>query len=246
MLNALMSDIHGNRQAFEACIQHAEARNVGRYIFLGDYVGYGADPEWVVRKVRSYVDEGALAVVGNHDRAISDPSISMNRNAELAIEWTGTELSSESSRFLGLLPLTEEEAGRLYVHADASAPSRFRYVLDAETARHSLHSTHAHATFCGHVHAPAIYSLSTAEKLTSFQPMPGVAIPILKQRRWVIVVGSVGQPRDDHSAASYCTFDDQTWEITYHRVPYDVETAAARIRAAGLPHNLADRLFRGR
>ena len=73
MLNALMSDIHGNRQAFEACIQHAEARNVGRYIFLGDYVGYGADPEWVVRKVRSYVDEGALAVVGNHDRAISDP-----------------------------------------------------------------------------------------------------------------------------------------------------------------------------
>jgi diadenosine tetraphosphatase ApaH/serine/threonine PP2A family protein phosphatase len=246
MLNALMSDIHGNRQAFEACIQHAEARNVGRYIFLGDYVGYGADPEWVVRKVRSYVDEGALAVLGNHDRAISDLSISMNGNAELAIEWTRTELSSESSRFLDLLPLTEEEAGRLYVHAGASAPSRFRYVLDAETARQSLHSTHAQITFCGHVHAPAIYSLATTGKLTSFQPVPGVAIPLLKQRQWLVVVGSVGQPRDGHSAASYCTFDDQTLEITFHRVPYDVETAAARIRAAGLPHHLADRLFRGR
>jgi diadenosine tetraphosphatase ApaH/serine/threonine PP2A family protein phosphatase len=246
MLNALMSDIHGNRQAFEACIQHAEARNVGRYIFLGDYVGYGADPEWVVSKVKSYVDNGALAVVGNHDRAISDPSISMNRNAELAIEWTRTELSNESSRFLDLLPLTEEEAGRLYVHGNASAPSRFRYVLDTESARQSLHSTHAQLTFCGHVHTPAIYSLATTGKLTSFQPVPGVAIPILKQRRWVIVVGSVGQPRDGHSAASYCTFDDQTWEITFHRVPYDVETAAAGIRAAGLPHHLADRLFRGR
>jgi diadenosine tetraphosphatase ApaH/serine/threonine PP2A family protein phosphatase len=246
MLNAIMSDIHGNRQAFEACIQHAEAHNVGRYIFLGDYVGYGADPEWVVRKVRSYVDNGALAVVGNHDRAIFDPSISMNRDAELAIEWTRTELSNESSRFLELLPMTEEEAGRLYVHGNASAPSRFHYVLDTETARQSLHSTHAQLTFCGHVHTPAIYSLSTTEKLTSFQPVPGVAIPLLRQRRWLVVVGSVGQPRDGHSAAAYCTFDDQTWEITFHRVPYDVETAAAGIRAAGLPHHLADRLFRGR
>lgn len=246
MLNALMADIHGNRQAFEACIQHAEARNVGRFVFLGDYVGYGADPEWVVKKVKSYVEKGAIAVVGNHDRAISDPSISMNRNAELAIEWTRTELSNESSRFLDLLPMTVEEASRLYVHGDASAPARFHYVIDSDAARRSLNASHAQITFCGHVHAPAIYSLSDTEKLTSFQPVASVAIPILRQRRWISVVGSVGQPRDGHSAASYSIFDDQTSEITYHRVPYDIETAAERIRAAGLPHNLADRLFRGR
>ena len=246
MLHALMSDIHGNREAFEACIHHAAARNPGRYIFLGDYVGYGADPDWVVTNVRSFVDDGAIAVVGTHDRAVSDPSISMNRNAELAIEWTRTQLSNESTRFLDLLPLTIEEASRLYVHGDASAPSRFNYVTDSETARHSLNACHAHITFCGHVHKPAIYSISSLEKLTSFQPVPAVAIPFLKQRKWLAVIGSVGQPRDGHSAASYCTFDDQTFELTYHRVPYDIEAAASKIRAAGLPHNLADRLFRGR
>lgn len=246
MLCALMSDIHGNREAFEACLQHAETRNIGRYVFLGDYVGYGADPEWVVNKVMSFVDGGAIAVVGNHDRAISDHSISMNRNAELAIEWTRTQLSNRSTKFLDLLPMTIEESAYLYVHGDASAPARFNYVTDSDTARRSLHANHAHVTFCGHVHMPAIYALSSLEKLISFQPIPNVAIPILKQRRWLAVVGSVGQPRDGHTAASYSTFDDQTSEITYHRVPYDIETAASKIRTAGLPHNLADRLFRGR
>ena len=246
MLYALISDIHSNREAFEACIQHSEICRVDRYIFLGDYVGYGADPEWVVKKVQSLMDGGAIAVVGNHDRAISDPSMSMNRNAELAIEWTRTQISNESVRFLDLLPMTVEESSRLYVHGDASAPARFNYVTDSETARRSLNANNASITFCGHVHVPAIYSLSSLEKLTSFQPVPGVAIPFLKQRRWLAVIGSVGQPRDGHSAASYCTFDDETSELTYHRVPYDIEAAASKILAAGLPHNLADRLFRGR
>ena len=246
MLHALFSDIYGNREAFEACLQHASAQNAGRYIFLGDYVGYGADPEWVVNNVKSFVDGGAIAVVGNHDRAISDPSVGMNRNAELAIEWTRTQLSNESTRFLDLLPMSIEESSRLYVHGDASAPAHFNYVTDSDTARRSLNANHAYVTFCGHVHAPAIYSLSPLGKLTSFQPVPTAAIPLLKQRRWLAVIGSVGQPRDGHSAASYSVFDDQKSELTYHRVPYDIETAASKIRAAGLPHNLADRLFRGR
>lgn len=246
MLHALMSDIHSNREAFDACLQHAATRNVSRYIFLGDYVGYGADPEWVVNNVQSFVDNGALAIVGNHDRAISDPSVRMNRNAEIAIEWTRDQLSNESARFLELLPLSIEVSGFFYVHGDASAPTHFNYVTDSEMARRSLNSNRDYVTFCGHVHIPAIYSLSSLEKLTSFQPVTGVAIPFLKQRRWLAVIGSVGQPRDGHAAASYSIFDDETSELTYYRVPYDVETAATKIRAAGLPHNLADRLFRGR
>jgi predicted phosphodiesterase len=214
MAYALMSDIHGNREAFEACLQDAEVRDISRYIFLGDYVGYGADPEWVVNKVMSLVDDGAIAVVGNHDRAISDPSISMNRNAELAIEWTRTQLSGRSTAFLDLLPITIEDSSHLYVHGDASAPAHFNYVTDSDAARRSLHASHARVTFCGHVHHPAIYALSSLEKLTSFQPIPGVAIPVRKQRRWLAVIGSIGQPRDGHSAACYSTFNDQTSEIT--------------------------------
>lgn len=246
MLTALFADIHANREALEACIDHAREHRAERYAFLGDYVGYGADPEWVVDKVREHVEQGAIAVVGNHDRAIADPSISMNRDAEAAIEWTRTRLGPDARDFLARLPMTIEDGARLYVHGDASAPPRFIYVTDSEAARHSLQATHAQTTFCGHVHIPAIYALSTTEKLTSFQPVPGVAIPLLKQRRWISVLGSVGQPRDGHIAAGYAIFDDAALEITYHRVPYDVEAAAAKIRAAGLPPALADRLLRGR
>jgi diadenosine tetraphosphatase ApaH/serine/threonine PP2A family protein phosphatase len=246
MLTALFADIHGNQQALEASIDHARERRADRYAFLGDYVGYGANPEWVVATVRGHVEQGAIAVVGNHDRAVSDPSIAMNRDAETAIEWTRTQLSSDAREFLARLPMAIEDGSRLYVHGDASAPSRFLYVTDSDDARRSLHATSAQTTFCGHVHVPAIYALSSTEKLTSFQPVPGIAVPLLKQRRWISVLGSVGQPRDGHVAASYAIFDDQASEITYYRVPYDVDMAAARIRAAGLPPSLADRLLRGR
>jgi diadenosine tetraphosphatase ApaH/serine/threonine PP2A family protein phosphatase len=246
MLTALFADIHANREALEACLDHASERGAERHAFLGDYVGYGADPEWVVDLIRRYVEQGAIAIVGNHDRAIVDPAISMNRDAEAAIEWTRTRLGGDAREFLARLPMTIEDGSRLYVHGDASAPPRFIYVTDSEVARLSLQATHAQTTFCGHVHIPAIYALSSTEKLTSFQPVPGVAIPLLKQRRWISVLGSVGQPRDGNIAASYAMFDDATLEITYHRVPYDAESAAAKIRAAGLPQNLADRLLRGR
>jgi diadenosine tetraphosphatase ApaH/serine/threonine PP2A family protein phosphatase len=246
MLTALLSDIHGNSEALDACLEHARDQGAEQYAFLGDYVGYGADPERVVSTVRHYVGQGAIAVLGNHDRAVSDTSISMNENARIAIEWTRAQLSSEARDFLARLPMTIEDGPRLYVHGEASAPTRFIYVTDPDAARRSLHATHAQTTFCGHVHVPAIYALSTTEKLTFFEPVPGIAIPLLKQRRWLAVLGAVGQPRDGHAAACYATFDDRASEITYHRVPYDVDAAAAKIRAAGLPHNLADRLSRGR
>lgn len=246
MLIAILTDIHSNRQALEACLEHAHAQHVDRFAFLGDYVGYGADPEWVIDTVRTYVEKGAIAIVGNHDRAVSDPSVTMNRNAQIAIEWTRNHLGVEARKFLDLLPMMVEDGSRLYVHGDASAPPKWHYVTDAEMARHSLEATHAQTTFVGHVHAPAIYGVATTGKLTMFQPVSGVAIPLLKQRRWLSVLGSVGQPRDGNPAASYATFNVKTLEITFWRVPYDVDTAATRIREAGLPEALADRLSRGR
>lgn len=246
MLIALFADIHANRQAFEACLAHAREQQVDRYAFLGDYVGYGADPEWVVEKVGEFVNQGAIAIVGNHDRAVSDPTLPMNRNAQIAIEWTRNQLGASARELLDRLPMTVEEGGRLYAHGDASAPSRFVYVVDSDVARHSIESTRAPVTIVGHVHMPAIYSLAQTGKLTLFQPVPGVSIPVLRQRRWLMVLGSVGQPRDGNPAASYSIFNTDTSEVTFLRVPYDIETAAARIREAGLPAPLADRMARGR
>jgi diadenosine tetraphosphatase ApaH/serine/threonine PP2A family protein phosphatase len=107
-------------------------------------------------------------------------------------------------------------------------------------------ATSAHVTFCGHIHQPALYSMSAAGKMTSFVPIAaGVPVQLLPGRRWLAVLGSVGQPRDGNPAACFAMFDTKSSEITYCRVPYDVETAARRIRQNGLPLWLADRLLVG-
>ena len=121
---AIFADIHANRQAFSACLDFARARGAERIICLGDIVGYGADPEWAVDTVMGLVDDGAIAVIGNHDHAISTPSENMNAVATAAIEWTRGRLSAPQRRFLAELPLTRQEDDRLYVHAEASHPAR--------------------------------------------------------------------------------------------------------------------------
>jgi diadenosine tetraphosphatase ApaH/serine/threonine PP2A family protein phosphatase len=246
VLLAVFTDIHANRQAFSACLDFARARGAERMICLGDYVGYGADPEWTVETVMDLVDSGALAVRGNHDNAVSTPSETMNAEAQAAIEWTRGRLSAVQRHFLADLPLALQEEDRLYVHSEASSPERWRYVHNAADAARSIVATEAHATFCGHIHRPALYSMSSVAKMTSFVPSSDVPVQLLGGRRWLAVLGSVGQPRDGNPAASFAMFDTRSDEITFCRVPYDVEAAAQRIRENGLPLWLADRLLVGR
>ena len=246
MLLAVFADIHGNRQAFSACLDFARAQGAERMICLGDYVGYGADPEWTVETVMGLVDSGALAVRGNHDNAVGIPSETLNAEAQAAIEWTRGRLSANQRRFLAELPLALEEDDRLYVHSEASSPAKWRYVRSTSDAARSILATEAHVTFCGHIHRPALYSMSVTAKMTTFVPTAGVPVQVLQGRRWLAVLGSVGQPRDGDPAASFAMFDTRSREITYCRVPYDVEAAAMRIRENGLPLWLADRLLVGR
>jgi diadenosine tetraphosphatase ApaH/serine/threonine PP2A family protein phosphatase len=246
VLLAIFADIHANRQAFTACLDFARAHGAKRIICLGDYVGYGADPEWTVETVMNLVEKGALAVRGNHDSAIGTLAETMNAEAQAAIEWTRGKLSAPQRRFLVELPLTLQEDDRLYVHSEGSSPAKWRYVQSTADAGRSLLATAAHVTFCGHIHRPALYSISSTGKMTSFVPTSGVTVQLLQGRRWLTVVGSVGQPRDGDPAASFAMFDTTSREITYCRVPYDVDAAARRIRENGLPHWLADRLSVGR
>jgi diadenosine tetraphosphatase ApaH/serine/threonine PP2A family protein phosphatase len=246
VLLAIFADIHANRQAFAACLDAARARGAERIICLGDYVGYGADPEWTVETVMSLVADGALAVRGNHDHAIGTPSETMNAEAQAAIEWTRGRLSAPDRRFLAELPLTVQEDDRLYVHSEASQPERWRYVRSTADAGRSLVATGAHVTFCGHIHQPALYSMSVTGKMTNFVPTSDVAVQLLSGRRWLAVLGAVGQPRDGDPAACFALFDTASREITYCRVPYDVDAAARRIYENGLPSWLGDRLFVGR
>ncbi|MDH6260909.1 metallophosphoesterase family protein [Bradyrhizobium sp. BR13661] len=246
MLLAVFSDIHGNRQAFEACLKVARAKGAERFILLGDFVGYGADPEWVVETAMDLVAHGAVAVRGNHDEAVSSTTESMNNEAQIAIEWTRGRLDAAQRRFLAELPMLVEDSDRLYVHSEASSPKRWHYVRSTADAAKSLISTPSHVTFCGHVHRPALYSMSVTAKMTSFVPKTDVPVQLLRGRQWLAVLGSVGQPRDGDPAASFVLFDTVSCQITYCRVPYDIASAANKIRENGLPPWLADRLSQGR
>ena len=242
---AFFADIHGNREALTACLDHAGRGRIDRHVFLGDYVGYGADPVFVVETVMGHVERGAIALLGNHDAAALAPDPHMNDAAFTAMEWTRHQLRPAHLAFIKGLRLSSEDGGRLYVHANAYAPRAWDYVTGLYSASKCLMATQAQATFCGHTHVPMLFHMSMTGKIASFEPVDRVDIPLTARRRWLAVIGSVGQPRDHNPAACYAILDATRGILTYIRVPYDVDTAARKIRDAGLPIALSYRLAEG-
>lgn len=236
---ALLADIHANREALAACLEHAQAAGAERCVFLGDLVGYGADPAWVVDCVMDHVNRGGVAVLGNHDAAVVHAApATMARAAREAIEWTRAQLTPRQLGFLTALPASLAENDALYVHANAWAPRAWEYVLSSTEARQSLLATPCGYTFCGHVHEPALYHMNRNAQVSGFLPVPGTAIPLSRQRRWLAIPGSVGQPRDGVLAARYALFDTVSTALTYFELPYDYQAALAKTLAAGLPPNI--------
>jgi diadenosine tetraphosphatase ApaH/serine/threonine PP2A family protein phosphatase len=244
VLIAILSDIHANREALDACLAHAQRFAADRYIFLGDYVGYGADPGYVAEVVQDFVARGAVALRGNHDDAVIGSAARMNEVARAAIEWTRRQLNDDHRRFLTELPFVHEESDRLFVHANAVAPERWAYVTNRLEAARSLAATRCRSVFCGHLHVPGVYHMAPNGLLGEFTPMAG-AISLLPERRWLAVLGAVGQPRDRNPDACYALLDDGENELTYVRVAYDAARAAEKILDAGLPPALAARLLQG-
>jgi diadenosine tetraphosphatase ApaH/serine/threonine PP2A family protein phosphatase len=244
---ALLADIHANLEALVAVLAHAREQGAGGHAFLGDLVGYGADPEAVLERVEEEAARGAVVVQGNHDAAVLDASISagMNDAALAAIAWTRARLGARERAFLASLPLLARRGDVIFVHGSADSPEQFLYVTDPLRAGRCLAAAGTPWVFAGHVHEPVLYYTSASDRLLPFQPVPGVAIPVPPRRRWLAIAGSVGQPRDGRPAASYALFDDERRTLTYHRVAYDWPSAAAKVRAAGLPERLAARLERG-
>lgn len=242
---AFLADIHANLEALQACLADARALKADRLVFLGDIVGYGADPAACVEIVHEACEQGAFALRGNHDEGVIDSSFSFNGTAASAIQWTRSVLGPEHLSFLAGLPLTIEDSDHLYVHASARTPEAYPYVHGLREASDSLIGTRARLTVVGHVHQPALYNIAGTGKVMGFIPVTETAIPLSSQRRWLAVMGAVGQPRDKNPAAAYGMLNTKTAELTYLRVPYDVARTAAKIRAAGLPDSLWKRLSTG-
>ena len=249
---ALLSDLHANLPALDACLEHARAQGAEQFALLGDLVGYGADPGPVLDRVMQLVADGALCVRGNHDDAAVAPPPQVENLGDQSAQWTHPHLSAEQRAFLAGLPLTARMGpDALLVHASADGPERWHYVADGGAAERSM----AAATqidpairyvFSGHVHEQALYFLTPTAKLMRFSPQPGVPVPVPPHRQWLAIVGSCGQPRDGDARAMYALFDEMAFTLTFHRVAYDHEAAARAVRATPLPEDFAQRLQEGR
>lgn len=239
---ALLTDIHANREALSAVLADLQQRQVSRIVILGDVVGYGPDPVWCTEKVMSLVEQGALCIKGNHDHAISIEDEALNVTARRVINWTRPLLSDTQKAFLAELPMTERLDDILFVHASANSPEDWIYVSSESRALGSFRTSDARLIFCGHVHVPALMSFDMSGTVRAQRIPMGMPVPLIRSRRWLGVIGSVGQARDGVAAAGYALFDTAQNELTFRRVAYDVATTVAKLRAAGLPESLAMRL----
>ena len=242
---ALFADIHSNLEAITACLDHAKTLGAQRYAFLGDLVGYGADPVAVLDLVEQHAVDGAVVVLGNHDAAALGRDIPLSVSASIAIDWTQRQLGEKQRAFLANLPLIVRENDMLFVHASAVTPERWIYVTGPTEAEQSIRAANAGFVFSGHVHEQKLYYVGAGGRSMPFQPVAGTPIPTGKNRKWLAIVGSAGQPRDRSNAACYALADLERARLTFFRVPYDYRSAAQKIRSAGLPERLALRLERG-
>ncbi len=224
---AILSDIHGNREAYEAAIAAAEAAGAERFAVLGDIVGYGADPEWCVERTRALAEAGAIVVRGNHDDAIATSASGMNETARIALDWTRNMLPGPSRLFLSRLPLTATVGDILFVHAEGSQPERWNYVLETEDARAHFEANGGAGRFL----RPCAQALSVRHagcRQGDALRAGAAAIPLLARRRWLSVVGSVGQPRDGRPEAAFALYDTDSLDLAFLRAAYDVEAAAQK------------------
>ena len=243
---AIITDIHANREALTACMADARRRGIDRFAFLGDIVGYGADPEAVTDTVMEEVARGAVAVRGNHDDALVDMAQPMSVLARTVLDWTRPRLDSAQTAFLTGQPFSQSAEGLLFVHANAADPAGWGYIDGSLAAEYSLAVARENVVFCGHIHVGALYHQPPQRPVSHFEPVPGVAVPLSHLRRWLAVVPSCGQPRDGNPAAGYAIYDSALRQLTVLRIGYDVETSAQKVLRAGLPVRLAQRLAEGR
>ena len=235
----IISDIHGNLEALEAVLSRCGAEHTDQIYCLGDVVGYGADPVACLEWVR---ESSAFILAGNHDWAAAGriDTNDFNRLAADAIAWTRTRLSSDHVVQLGEFPLTEQRDDVLFVHASPDDPQAFHYIFDASDAALAIRETDARLTFVGHSHRAFIYREDTDEVVSREGQTRAI-----DGRRYLVNVGSVGQPRDRDPRAAFCLWDTETGDLELVRVPYEVAQAQEKIQRQGLPEFLAHRLSSG-
>jgi predicted phosphodiesterase len=239
---AVISDIHANRQAFEAVLRDVAKSDASELWCLGDLVGYGADPDRCVELAREHV---AVCLSGNHDMAVTGELAldEFSRGASLAAQWTAEVIRPENRAFLAALEPKGQEGELGLYHASPRDPV-WEYVLSALLAELCLDEQEQRVCLIGHSHVALAFERHEGRPATG-EPLREGALLAVGSGEWLLNPGSVGQPRDGDPRASWMMLDLDRWTATYHRTEYDVARAAAAIRAARLPDSLAERLGYG-
>lgn len=238
MRYAILSDIHSNWEALQAVLEYLSKEKIDEYWVLGDCIGYGANPNecfcWVIQNAR-------VALLGNHELAVVDSNLReyFTDHARTAIEWTAQILEEEHKRRIPELHYLHIASSLTAAHGSPDHPEEFRYLYSFADSRTSFKSLKTPICFVGHTHVPSLFTESTQ---SMFHLPPGIH-RLKREDRYILNPGSVGQPRDQDSRLSFGIFDEEEWSFQLIRLEYDNQKAAVKIRKAGLPAYLADRLL---
>lgn len=243
MRYALFADIHSNLEAFQAVREEFKKEKIDEYVCLGDIVGYAANPNECLNLAREL--NPLTIIAGNHDWAsVGKTGIDYFRSlAKEAILWTQKELAEENKNFLQNLPLTKEFDDFVIVHGSLYAPQEWHYIFTLRDAKRNFDEQKKRICFIAHSHQPFIISQDRERKC---EGVKGMRVSLRDDYRYLINIGSVGQPRDGNPDACYCLYDRDKKEIELKRTPYQIKKAQDKIISAGLPQELAWRLSLGR
>ncbi|MCB9914492.1 MAG: metallophosphoesterase family protein [Planctomycetes bacterium] len=243
MKYGILGDIHANLSALEEVLRCFETEGVRRVLSVGDVVGYGAAPRECIDLLR---EVGAEVVLGNHDAAVAGKIelLYFNNYAREAVRWTASVLSGHHHAWLAELPLVRDLEDCSVAHGTYANPELFDYIQSTTDADPSLDLLEGRVCFVGHTHVPVTLLRLAQDPHRTAYTMEN-EIDLSEAHSALVNVGSVGQPRDEECRAAYAVYDTDLDRVTIGRVAYDIEREAARIRAAGLPGVLADRLFLG-
>lgn len=242
MRTGIISDIHANLEALQMTLATLPRLKVNRLVCLGDLVGYGGNPQEVVTLLRPLLD---VCVVGNHDAAVSglmDYSYYYDAAREV-LDWTAAQLTPDDRTWLSKQPYIFMEEDACFVHGEPVRPEGFGYLYTQGEVDKLLdfYGMLRPVTFVGHSHLRRVYELSPEEAIS----LPEDNLTLRPDRKYVVAVGSVGQPRDYDPRASFVIYDDSARRIEFYRVSYDIDKTANRIMTVGLPEYFATRLYSG-
>jgi diadenosine tetraphosphatase ApaH/serine/threonine PP2A family protein phosphatase len=230
---AIISDIHANLEALEKALGLIREKSIDEIVCLGDTVGYGANPNECLALVRESTPH---ILLGNHDEAAVNPEKTeeFTPYARVAAGWTREHLSEEHKAYFLTLPRMMTLNGLRFAHSSPFEPKEWHYILSVVDAHSNFEYFTEPICFIGHSHVPGVFSEDVWRR------------EVIKGQRFIVNVGSIGQPRDHDWRLSFGIFDTDSWTYENIRSEYDVKTASEKIRKAGLPKPLAERILVGR